>query len=104
MNTNLIARSHRLGVNFNQLPVNRPVNKVIANSYRDGHMKYENNGGMPNYNPNSFMNAAASPHYKESAYDLDSVVVDRHEPPNDNFFQVRAYQHLVVSYSDRHLM
>lgn len=83
-----IFHTTRLGVNFNQLPVNQPINKVIANSYRDGHMKYENEGGMPNYNPNSFMRASAIPQYKESTYRVDSNVVDRHEPPNDNFFQV----------------
>lgn len=80
-----------MGVNFNQLPVNRPVNRVIANSYRDGHMKYDNIGGMPNYNPNSFLKASAIPLYKESSYRVDSDVIDRHEPPNDNFFQVGKY-------------
>lgn len=78
----------RLGVNFNQLQVNRPLNKVIANSYKDGHMNNDNDGGMPNYNPNSFLKASTNPLYKESPYLLDSVIVDRHEPPNDNFFQV----------------
>lgn len=78
-------------MNFNHLPVNRPVNKVIANSYRDGHMIYENSGGTPNYNPNSFLNASANPKYKESAYRVHStpIVVDRYEQPNDNFFQVK---------------
>ncbi|KAG4079660.1 hypothetical protein HA402_010440 [Bradysia odoriphaga] len=83
----LDAQYYRLGINFNQLPVNRPVNKVIANSYRDGFMVYENSGGMPNYNPNSFLKASAIPRYKESAYRLDSDVVDRYDQPNDNFFQ-----------------
>ncbi|XP_037035588.1 catalase-like [Bradysia coprophila] len=83
----LDTQYYRLGVNFNHLPVNRPLNTVVANSYRDGHMIYDNDGGMPNYNPNSFMKASPIPQYKESAYNLDDVVVDRHEPPNDNFFQ-----------------
>lgn len=53
-------------------------------------MAYENSGGMPNYNPNSFMKATANPKYKESAYDLGSVVVDRHEQYEnpDDFSQV----------------
>lgn len=89
-------------MNFNHLPVNRPVNKVIANSYRDGFMIYENDGGMPNYNPNSFLNASAQPQYKESSYRLGSgvgsVVVDRYEQPNDNFFQVKA-DLIVISFS-----
>lgn len=38
------------------------------------------------------MKASAMPQYKESAYTLDSVVVDRHDDqPNDNFFQVSRY-------------
>lgn len=88
---NSISFVIRLGVNFNQLPVNRPLDKTTANSYRDGHMVNENNGGMPNYNPNSFLRAAAIPAYKESAYVLGDVVVDRHEPPNDNFFQATKF-------------
>lgn len=58
-------------------------------------MVYENDDGMPNYNPNSFMKASAESRYKESAYDLGSnVVVDRyehHEQSND-FSQVKRLQ------------
>lgn len=79
----------RLGVNFNQLPVNQPANRVIANHYKDGRMTYDNDGGTPNYNPNSFLRASAKPQYRETPYPLYDVVVDRHVPPNDNFFQVR---------------
>ena len=87
----------RLGVNFNQLPINKPVNKDIANSYRDGHMSYENYGGMPNYNPNSFLNANYDLKYKEGAYTLDDVEVDRHEPVNDNFFHVSVQFQAILS-------
>jgi len=94
----LDTQYYRLGVNFNQLEVNRPVNEPIANTYRDGHMSFENYGGMPNYNPNSFMETSADPKYKESSYELHSVVVDRHEPPNDNFFHATR---LYNSYSEK---
>lgn len=68
--------------------MNRPVNKVIANTCINGHMNYDGYGGMPNYNPNSFMKASVMAQYKESAYKLDDVVVDRHPQPNDDFVQV----------------
>jgi catalase len=46
------AQRNRIGVNFNQLPVNRP--KVPVNSYQfDGHMAYHHSGAAPTYVPNS---------------------------------------------------
>jgi len=39
---------HRLGVNYNQLPVNAPINPV-ANFQRDGFMALNNQGFRPNY-------------------------------------------------------
>jgi catalase len=46
------AQRNRIGVNFHQLPVNRP--KVPVNTYMfDGQMAYENSGSAPVYAPNS---------------------------------------------------
>lgn len=39
---------HRLGVNYQQLPVNRPV-VPVANFHRDGPANYDNQGFRPNY-------------------------------------------------------
>lgn len=39
---------HRLGVNYNQLPVNAPA-VPIANFQRDGFMAFSNQGSRPNY-------------------------------------------------------
>ncbi|KAI8579926.1 hypothetical protein K450DRAFT_239755 [Umbelopsis ramanniana AG] len=39
---------HRLGVNYQQLPINRPVAPVV-NHQRAGHMAFDNPGGRPNY-------------------------------------------------------
>ncbi|RQW06753.1 catalase, partial [candidate division KSB1 bacterium] len=48
------AHRYRLGVNFEQLPINRPLVDV-HNYQRDGHMRFDDNGGdSPNYEPNSF--------------------------------------------------
>ncbi|WP_295011848.1 catalase [uncultured Microbacterium sp.] len=47
------AQRNRLGTNFNQLPVNRPV--VPTNSYdKEGAMEYTDSGNAPVYAPNSY--------------------------------------------------
>lgn len=47
------AQRNRLGTNFNQLPVNRPV--VATNSYgKEGSMEFFHSGDAPVYAPNSF--------------------------------------------------
>ena len=48
------AHRHRLGVNFQALPVNRPQCPVFG-YHRDGAMRFDgNSGGAVNYEPNSF--------------------------------------------------
>lgn len=48
------AHRHRLGVNFESLPVNRP-RVPVHNYHRDGAMRLDENGGPAvNYEPNSF--------------------------------------------------
>ncbi|OBC10831.1 catalase [Mycobacterium sp. 852013-50091_SCH5140682] len=47
------AQRNRLGTNFNQLPVNRPI--VPTNSYdKEGAMQFFHSGDAPVYAPNSF--------------------------------------------------
>ncbi|KAI8377942.1 catalase [Radiomyces spectabilis] len=44
---------HRLGVNYAQIPINKPHSRV-ANHQRDGFMAVDGNGGsLPNYEPNT---------------------------------------------------
>lgn len=46
---------HRLGANFTQIPINRPLRAM--NHQRDGLMAINGNGGSsPNYEPNSYSN------------------------------------------------
>jgi catalase len=47
------TQRYRLGVNFEDLPINKPVNEV-HNYERDGYMKSDNQGSEVNYEPNSF--------------------------------------------------
>lgn len=50
------THKHRLGPNYQQIPVNKPLLHSEPNNYqRDGSMCVDSNGGnAPNYYPNSF--------------------------------------------------
>lgn len=48
------AHRYRLGVNYHQIPVNKPLNEV-THYHRDGGIRIDGNGGSAhNYHPNSF--------------------------------------------------
>lgn len=70
------AHRHRLGVNFEQIPVNK-CPYMVANYERDGQMRVDGNGGSdPNYFPNSFDDIYPAEEYKEPPMTLDSNVAD----------------------------
>jgi catalase len=48
------AHRHRLGPNYEQLPVNMACKTKVLNYQRDGAMRIYSQGGAPNYYPNSF--------------------------------------------------
>ena len=51
---------HRIGANYEQLPINAP--KVEVHSYnKDGHMTYRHAGDQPVYAPNSHGGPMADP-------------------------------------------
>lgn len=84
------AQRYRLGVNYEQIPVNRcPFS--VANYQRDGYMQISDNGGAnPNYRPNSFDDIVVDESYKEPAMQLESGVADwfdRNENDDDHFTQ-----------------
>lgn len=81
------AHRYRLGVNYEQIPVNKcPF--MTSNFHRDGLMRVDDNGNDdPNYYPNSFGDLAPDESYKEPAWELESNVADwfdRNEGPGDN--------------------
>jgi catalase len=84
------AHRYRLGANYEQLPVNRPI-VPVHNHERDGFMSLEGNGGSaPNYFPNSFDGIVADNNYKEPALKLDSNIADtynRNENDDDHYSQ-----------------
>ena len=84
------AHRYRLGVNANQLEVNRcPYG--VHNYQRDGFMadssQYKDS---PNYYPNSFDSIKADQSYQSLAYELDQHLVahfDRNDNDNDHYSQ-----------------
>lgn len=85
------AHRHRLGGNYEQIPVNR-CPYAVNNYERDGQMRVDGNqGSAPNYFPNSFDDIVADPAYKESSWDLGTGVADWYdrnaEGENDHYTQ-----------------
>lgn len=63
------AHRHRIGANYQQLPVNQPQTKYpIANFQRDGQMAFFNQGGRPNY-----LSSIDPIKFREPQYSLNSV-------------------------------
>ncbi|UYV62347.1 CAT [Cordylochernes scorpioides] len=83
---------HRLGANFQQLPVNCPFSKV-RNYQRDGPQCVgDNQGGAPNYFPNSFGGPKEVPSCKESRFPCTVPDVDRYNSADeDNFSQATNF-------------
>ncbi|MEK7775140.1 MAG: catalase [Candidatus Zixiibacteriota bacterium] len=92
------AHRHRMSVNYESLPVNRP--KCEVNSYhRDGAMRFDGNcGGSVNYEPNSMGGPAEDAQFKEPALKV-SGDADRynHRTGNDDYTQAGNLYRLLPS-------
>ena len=83
------AQRYRLGVNYNQIPVNRPKTEV-HDFHRDGLMRTDGNyGGLPAYSPNSPGEWAAQPEVMEPPLDLAGAMYayDPQDDPTDDCFR-----------------
>jgi len=93
---------HRLGVNYQQIPVNCPYASHVNNYQRDGPARVDGNQlGAPNYFPNSF--GGAQPE-SSTAWHKSTVTgqVDRHPTDNDdNFSQVTIFFNKVLDADGR---
>lgn len=93
---------HRLGVNYQSIPVNCPFATSVRTYQRDGNMTVDGNqGGAPNYFPNSFggpdVSAAAAWHAEPS-----NGNVQRYETGDeDNFTQVGIFFRKVLNQQER---
>ncbi len=82
------AHRHRLGVNYESLPVNKP-RCPVATYHKDGQMRFDDNGGAAvNYEPNSFGGPAEDARFKEPPLRI-SGDADRydHRRGNDDYGQ-----------------
>jgi len=82
------AHRYRLGVNYENLPVNRP-RCPVSTYYRDGVMRFDDNsGGAVNYEPNSFDGPTEDARFKEPPLAITGNV-DRfdHRAGNDDYTQ-----------------
>ena len=91
------AHRYRIGVNYSQLPVNKP--QCPVNTYnRDGHMRFDgNDGGAVNYQPNSFNGPIDNKKMKEPPLKI-SGDADRydHRAGNDDYTQAGDLYRLIA--------
>lgn len=101
------AQRYRLGVNFEQLPVNRcPFMVGVSNYQRDGSMRVDDNGRRsPNYFPNSFDDIKPNESYKRPAEPLAHPSADWYdrnaEGENDHYTQPGIFYRDVLSPEDK---
>ena len=78
------SQHHRLGVNHEQIPVNKPRCPVF-NYIRDGAMTLGHNGAAPNYFPNSVPGTPLpNASYADAAWKLGETIVDRFDSTQDH--------------------
>jgi catalase len=97
------AHRYRIGTNYLQLPINRPIAEV--NTYnKDGAMRYEDSGAQPTYAPNGYGGPRAN-HARTDPGWFTSGEMVRSAPAlraaDDDFGQARALYRVVMSDSDR---
>jgi len=94
---------HRLGANYQQLPINCPYAGKVTNQQRDGPMTINNQGSDVNYEPNSIKGSAKQQpqvHIKKYYVD-DWVARSPYVHPNSDFEQVGTFYRSVLSDRDR---
>jgi len=83
------AQRYRLGVNYNEIPVNQA--KCEVNEYhRDGFMRVDGNyGGAPAYTPNSYGAWTAQPDVAEPPLEIEGAMwrYDPKDDPTDDCFR-----------------
>ena len=95
---------HRLGANYQSLPVNRPVAETQDSHHyqRDGPMQLTSNGaGAPNYFPNSFQGPQPHSSGQVHSYAVQGQVQRVETGDEDNFSQCRIFYTEVLDDSER---
>jgi catalase len=97
------TQRHRLGPNFNMLPVNAPKAAPESNYQRDGAMRFGKNGsGSPNYWPNTFSGPAPEPSTVAPPIEVSGMAAHHaFELGAVDFTQAAALYRRVMSGQDR---
>jgi catalase len=95
---------HRIGTNYEQLPVNAP--KVPVHSYnKDGAMTYRHAGAQPVYAPNSYGGPQADPGKELPTWWVEADEIGRYayerHADDDDFVQPRALYRDAMNDTDR---
>jgi catalase len=96
---------HRIGPNYEQLPINRP--QCPVHSYnKDGFMTYHHSGDQPVYAPNSYGGPEADTNLgHEVTWEVPGAEIGRYayekHSGDDDFVQPRALVNEVMSETDR---
>jgi catalase len=98
------AHLHRIGTNYEQLPINAP--RCPVHSYaKDGPMTYRHSGGQPVYAPNSFGGPEADPTSEPPGWWVEGGEIGRYayekHRDDDDFLQARALYRDVMAPVDR---
>jgi catalase len=99
------SQRYRTGANYDQLPVNRPLNEV-HNYNKDGMMRFRHNGTQPVYAPNSYGGPKAdAERYHDPSWFVEAAEIMRtayvaHRDDND-FIQPGTLYRQVMSQTDR---
>jgi catalase len=80
---------HRLGVNYQQIPINCPYRARVMNHQRDGPATVNGNGGsLPNYEPNSFAGPVDNKKFTIApSHATGHFIRQRTEHKNDDYIQ-----------------
>ena len=98
------AHLHRIGTNYEQLPVNAPASPVRSYS-RDGHMSYRHAGAQPVYAPNSYGGPVADPATATPNWPVEAGEIGRYaytlHAEDDDFTQAGTLYRDVLSPVER---
>ncbi len=84
------AQRYRLGVNYNALSINAPRGIEVKNNYRNGFMRFNDNGGNSrNYEPSNYPVPTESKEFKEPPLRIsgDADRYDQNTKLNNDFVQ-----------------
>jgi catalase len=95
---------HRIGANYEQLPINAPQCPVHSYS-KDGAMTYHHKGAQPVYAPNSYGGPRADPDKEPPTWYVEAAEIGRYvtttHRDDDDFGQAQTLYRQVMSETDR---